>query len=296
MKKPFFNILVILVALFFFVNAKCQTMNDHKTAPKVTGIGGIFFKSQDPDKLNEWYKAHLGMETGKYGTSFEWRPLADSTKKAVTQWCLFKESTKYFEPSTGSFMINYRVNDLVALVEQLKKDGVTIVDKLEAADYGKFIHIMDPEGNKVELWEPVDKAAENAQPNAAAKDNIKVTGLGGIFFKCKDADKLKEWYKTHLGLDASPYGASFEWLQADDPGKKGSTQWCLFKESTKYFEPSTGSFMINYRVAHIDRLVEQLKKEGVTITDKVEDSEYGKFVHIMDPEGNKIELWEPKDD
>jgi predicted enzyme related to lactoylglutathione lyase len=123
----------------------------------------------------------------------------------------------------------------------------------------------------------------------------KVTGIGGIFFKCKDPNKMKEWYKTHLGLDAGPYGASFAWRQDEDPTKKGTTQWSPFAETTKYFEPSTKDFMINYRVENLEALVEQLKNEGVTIVDKIESYDYGKFVHIVDMEGNKIELWEPVD-
>jgi predicted enzyme related to lactoylglutathione lyase len=123
----------------------------------------------------------------------------------------------------------------------------------------------------------------------------KVTGIGGIFFKCKDPNKMREWYKTHLGLDAGKYGANFEWRQAEDPTKKGSTQWSPFAETTKYFEPSTKDFMINYRVENLAHLVEQLKNEGVTIVDKMEDSDYGKFVHIIDAENNKVELWEPKE-
>jgi predicted enzyme related to lactoylglutathione lyase len=123
----------------------------------------------------------------------------------------------------------------------------------------------------------------------------KVTGIGGIFFKCKEPNKIKEWYKTHLGLDTDKYGTTFEWRQADDTTKKGFTQWSPFAETTKYFAPSTKEFMINYRVENLEELVEELKKEGVTITDKIETVEYGKFVHILDIEGNKIELWEPKD-
>jgi len=121
----------------------------------------------------------------------------------------------------------------------------------------------------------------------------KVTGIGGIFFKCKDPKQMKEWYKTHLGLDTNDWGASFEWADATDPTKKGSTQWSPFAETTKYFEPSTKEFMINYRVADLEALVEELKKEGVTIVDNIESFDYGKFVHIVDMEGNKIELWEP---
>jgi len=123
----------------------------------------------------------------------------------------------------------------------------------------------------------------------------KVTGIGGIFFKCKDTKAINEWYKTHLGFDTSPYGTSFEWRELDDSTKKGLTQWAPFAENTKYFEPSTKDFMINYRVENIEALVAQLKNEGVTIVDKIEDSDYGKFVHILDLEGNKIQLWEPKD-
>jgi predicted enzyme related to lactoylglutathione lyase len=133
------------------------------------------------------------------------------------------------------------------------------------------------------------------QNNSNTTKMKKVTGIGGIFFKCKDPNKMKEWYKMHLGLDAGQYGASFEWRQAEDPAKKGTTQWSPFAETTKYFEPSTKDFMINYRVENLEALVEQLKNEGVTIVDKIESYDYGKFVHIIDVEGNKVELWEPID-
>ena len=121
----------------------------------------------------------------------------------------------------------------------------------------------------------------------------KVTGIGGIFFKCKDPNKMKEWYNKHLGLDAGPYGASFEWYEDAEGKKKGLTQWNVNSEAAKLYEPSTKDFMINYRVENLEGLVEELKKEGVTIVDKVETYDYGKFVHIMDMEGNKIQLWEP---
>lgn len=123
----------------------------------------------------------------------------------------------------------------------------------------------------------------------------KVTGIGGIFFKCKDPKKMNEWYKTHLGLDTTDYGVTFEWKETAETGKSGSTTWSTFPESTKYFEPSAKDFMINYRVADLESLVEELKKEGVAIVDKIESYDYGKFVHIIDMEGNKIQLWEPVD-
>jgi predicted enzyme related to lactoylglutathione lyase len=123
----------------------------------------------------------------------------------------------------------------------------------------------------------------------------RVTSIGGIFFKCKDPKKMREWYKTHLGLNTNQYGAVFEWRQAGDSTRKGFTQWSPFKESTKYFEPSTKDYMVNYRVADLERLLEELKKESVTIVDTVQSADYGKFVHILDAEGNKVELWEPND-
>jgi predicted enzyme related to lactoylglutathione lyase len=98
-----------------------------------------------------------------------------------------------------------------------------------------------------------------------------------------------------LGLEVNAYGSVFEWYQGADSTKKGFTQWSPFNEKTNYFEPSTKEFMINYRVANLDALVLELKKEGVTITDTVATYDYGKFVHIMDIEGNKLELWEPND-
>ncbi len=130
---------------------------------------------------------------------------------------------------------------------------------------------------------------------ADPKTPAKVTGIGGIFFKCKDPKQMNEWYKTHLSFDTKPWGTNFEWRDDANPDKKGSTAWSTFPETTKYFEPSAKEFMVNYRVDDIEALVEQLKTEGVTIVDQIEDSDFGKFVHIMDPEGNKLQLWEPKD-
>jgi predicted enzyme related to lactoylglutathione lyase len=124
----------------------------------------------------------------------------------------------------------------------------------------------------------------------------KVTGIGGVFFKCKDPEKVKDWYNKHLGLEAGPYGANFDWRDADNPSQKGCTAWNTFTEQAKMFEPSTKEFMINYRVENLTALTEQLKAEGVTVLDEIETYPYGKFVHIMDLEGNKIQLWEPVDE
>lgn len=123
----------------------------------------------------------------------------------------------------------------------------------------------------------------------------RVTGVGGVFFKSENPDGMKDWYKENLGLDTDQWGTNFEWYQGGDPSKKGFTQWSPFKGDTTHFEPSKKEFMINYRVVHIEKLLDQLKQNGVTILNEIETFEYGKFVHILDNEGNKIELWEPND-
>ena len=131
-----------------------QHMENDK--PRVTGVGGIFFKSENPDKMKTWYEKNLGLNTDQWGTNFEWYQGRDSSKKGFTQWSPFSQNTKHFEPSEKDFMINYRVVHLEKLVEKLKENGVTIVDSIETFKYGKFVHILDNEGNKIELWEPND--------------------------------------------------------------------------------------------------------------------------------------------
>jgi catechol 2,3-dioxygenase-like lactoylglutathione lyase family enzyme len=146
---------LLLVTTFFlgFAFKSVLTINKNNNMKRVTGIGGIFFKCKDPKATTAWYQKHLGLDTNPYGATFQWYEKPDSTTKAQTQWTPFKEDSKYFEKD---FMINYRVENLVALVEELKKEGVTIVDQIETYDYGKFVHILDGDGNKVQLWEAID--------------------------------------------------------------------------------------------------------------------------------------------
>lgn len=127
-----------------------------KSNKKVTGIGGIFFKCKSPEEMKSWYSQHLGFETDQYGTMFSFRKEEAPHEKAHLQWSPFPEDTTYFAPSQQPFMINYRVVDIEALVAELKESGVTILDEIASYDYGKFVHILDPEGNKIELWEPID--------------------------------------------------------------------------------------------------------------------------------------------
>lgn len=124
----------------------------------------------------------------------------------------------------------------------------------------------------------------------------RVTGIGGILFECEQPSEMKAWYQQHLGLQTDDYGTNFEWLHADNPSKKGFTQWSPFPKNALYLKPSNQSFMMNFRVENLADLIPVLKAEGVTVLDEMEVLDYGKFVHILDPEGNKIELWEPMDE
>jgi|SRR5690606_17459838 len=137
-------------------NPKDTSVSTKDTTPKVTGIGGIFFFSDNPEKTREWYSENLGLEVNQWGSSFEFRNVHRPEEINYLQWSPFEKGSEYFAPSKKEFMINYRVQNLEGLLKQLKEKGVTILDKVETYDYGKFVHIMDADGNKIELWEPVD--------------------------------------------------------------------------------------------------------------------------------------------
>ncbi len=174
MKKRGLIILILLITFglgFAFHSFISKNENRNAAKGRVTGIGGIFFKCKNPKAVREWYAAHLGLHTNDYGAVFEWRQGADSSQKGFSQWSPFNEKTKYFEPSPKEFMINYRVENLDALIEQLRKDGVTITDSIQSVEYGKFVHIMDVEGNKIELWEPNDIEFEKLGKQIGATSN-----------------------------------------------------------------------------------------------------------------------------
>ena len=122
----------------------------------------------------------------------------------------------------------------------------------------------------------------------------RVTGIGGVFFKSKDPKALGDWYRTHLGLDVEEWGGvAFRWVIAENPTGTGTTLWNPFKEDTSHFAPSKASFMVNFRVQDLQALLAALRTEGCVVDDKVDESEYGKFGWVQDPEGNRIELWQP---
>ena len=162
------NLTIILILIL--TTTSCNTKNNTEetetnkqketimkdTTPKVTGIGGIFFKSKNTQAINEWYGKNLGLAIDEYGSAFEFRNANNPEEINYLRWSPFEDTTEYFAPSKKDFMINYRVQNIEGLVKKLKANGVTIVDKIAEFEYGKFVHIMDPEGNKIELWEPVD--------------------------------------------------------------------------------------------------------------------------------------------
>jgi predicted enzyme related to lactoylglutathione lyase len=124
---------------------------------KVTGIGGIFFKTEDPKKTKQWYADALGIEMDKYGHSFTWRFDHAPHLRGLTQWSPMEASTDYYAPSKEPFMINYRVDDLDALLARCKDMGIQQIGKIESFDYGRFAWILDPDGRKIELWEAIDE-------------------------------------------------------------------------------------------------------------------------------------------
>jgi predicted enzyme related to lactoylglutathione lyase len=122
----------------------------------------------------------------------------------------------------------------------------------------------------------------------------RVTGIGGIFFKARDAAALREWYRRHLGVDVQPWGgAAFDWVGDDGKPAGGTTAWLINDANSDHFAPSASSFMVNYRVADVRALVDVLRAEGCQVLDKIDESDYGIFAWVMDPEGNKVELWQP---
>ncbi len=254
---------------------------------KVIGIGGIFFKAEDPAKLKAWYEDNLGIHE-----IFRWQD-AESRSPRFTAWNVFHETSPVFVMTKKPYVINYCVENLDELLGDLKKEGVRVSEKTETDDSGKFGYAIDPDGNKVILWEPSRKDSEIPQTNSD-----RVTGLGGVFFKSDDPKKLNDWYSQHIGLVITEWGSSFQWIDPNDKNAKvpASTAWSIFSSDTDYFNPSQKPFMFNYRVKNLPGLLKALEAGGTEIAGELQEFSYGKFGWVVDPEGNKIELWEPKDD
>jgi predicted enzyme related to lactoylglutathione lyase len=122
-----------------------------------------------------------------------------------------------------------------------------------------------------------------------------ITGIGGVFFRASAPQQTRDWYLQHFGLESQSWGAVFEWKNFENPSLSGSTSWCPFSNENDYFGNPNQQYMINYRVRDIEELVSKLMNDGIVIAKEMESSDFGKFVWINDPDGNRIELWEPND-
>ena len=153
--KNLFSLLLSSLLLLSCDNTKTQGIDMTDTEPKVVGVGGVFFKSDNPDETKKWYQENLGFQTDQYGTMFKSRDIDNPDEITYLQWSPFNKDTDYFDPSKKEFMINYRVQNIEDFVKILKEKGITVLDEItEYGEIGKFVHILDPFGNKIELWEP----------------------------------------------------------------------------------------------------------------------------------------------
>lgn len=164
MKSPSFLLALILIILQGCIMNKSEEIpqkvliktEPQDTLPRVTGIGGIFFKGNNPDSLNNWYSQQLGINVSEHGAPFEFRNGNNPDEVNYLIWAVHDSSTSYMDPSEAPFMINYRVQHIEKLVDRLAKNGTKIIDTIADYPYGKFVHVLDPEGNILELWEPID--------------------------------------------------------------------------------------------------------------------------------------------
>ena len=154
--KKLFQYLILSLLVFSCENSSKTKGDDMiENKPKVVGVGGIFFKSENPEETKKWYEDNLGLPTDQYGTMFKSRDIDNPDEITYLQWSPFDKDTDYFDPSKKDFMINYRVQNIEDFVKVLKEKGITVLDEItEYGEIGKFVHILDPEGNKIELWEP----------------------------------------------------------------------------------------------------------------------------------------------
>lgn len=262
---------------------------------RVTGLGGVFFKAKNPQAMRDWYSKYLGVPyMSSYGGTFVWRQKENPDTYGHTAWSVMDDKTEYYNPSKSDFMINYRVEDLDALLKTLEEEGIPSVGESESYDYGKFGWIMDPDGNKIELWEPIESAYhEMLGVNEVPRG---VVGIGGVFFKSPDPHKSRQWYAEHLGIPVSEHGGFFEW-RVDNPERTLTrTAWGPMPSDTDYFDPSESQLMINYQVEDLDSFLKSLTEAKIKVVGEVQEYPYGKFGWVLDPEDNKIELWEPNNE
>lgn len=260
-----------------------------ETTGRVTGIGGFVFSCPDPPAVREWYSHHLGMVWDDEGTARFHLIEAQTDRPAITILRLVPEASDTLEPGRQPFMVRYRVDDLDVLAARLDDLGEAVIDPGRESDEGRFAWVVDPDGQKVELWDPGPAGDGPAEPAAP------VAGLGGVFFKSHDPAALKTWYRTRLLIEPDDAGyVVFSWK-----GPGGLTEylsWEVFSADTDYFDPGTRPYMLNFRVDDLDALRGRLLEDGsVQVDPQIQEFEYGKFGWILDPTDARIELWEPND-
>ncbi len=191
-------VLIISATLIFSgceygINNTHTAMNNSEE-PRVTGLGGVFFMVENPEQTRDWHKNNIDLITNEYGSLFEFSDTFGNT--CYAQWSPFSNKTTYFEPSEKEFMLNFRVDDLESLLRKFNETGVTVLDSIESYEYGKFLHILDIDGNKIELWEPVDNVFTKLYKG-------KTTNLRWILqidIKATNPDALRQWYTYNLGI------------------------------------------------------------------------------------------------
>lgn len=243
---------------------------------RATGVGGVFFKSVNVAATRDWYRDNLGFKMEDWGgAALVWADSDPGNKQVCyTSWSLFKDDSKYFEPSTLPYMLNYRVHDLKTLIETLRSEGVNIVGGIDTYDYGLFAWITDPEGRKIELWEPVDSGF--GPPAPAWTD--KVTGLGAIYFKSDNPAAMKAWYKKHLDI-----GDRFL-LRDAASNKETYTSWEPLANDDKLFAGTDKPYVFGYLVRDLQSVVDHLKGKNIPVALQ------NNVAWTTDPAGNKVGL------
>ena len=293
---------------------KCNSIPDanlraKKTIEHLNKVAGInWISEQGIEKLQPFFYQAMH-EIGMYGYDIsEFKETTTYTKNPIFDFTFPKGIEVIYEPKLMQridFFIRHKAENMIFIYGENDPWSATAV---ELAYHTNSIKIVKkngshrtrinnlPESQRKQIFDSLTVwLARETKTTEVKERKKKVTGIGGIFFKSKNSKMLIAWYDKNLGLQTNEYGSLFEFRNSDNPEEKGYLQWSPFNENTDYFKPSEKEFMINYRVENIEELVTDLRKNGVAILDKIETYEYGKFVHILDPEGNKIELWEPID-
>ncbi len=284
---------LIIAFLFIHSNNMAQEQLNNTASPvKIRGFGGIFIKSDDPKFQARWYEDHLGIGFGtNLYFSFKWREMEAMDSICRTDFCFFGRDSDYFKPSQKELMLNLRVDNLEQALDFLRRSGAHVFEKTESHEYGKFAWLLDPEENKIELWEPVEAGFGDLNIPPDLRQNV--TGIGGVFIKSHDPIALSQWYRDMLGIPFENNMHIFHWREYDNSEKGAYTVFSFFNDTTEYFKPSESAFMINFRVKDLDVFLERLAKSEVRVISDIQNTPYGKFGWIMDEEGRKVELWEP---